>query len=188
MFQYEFMRNAFLVGTALSIVSALVGYYVIVRHQAFAGEALSDMAFTGATKRYWRIDYNSSSLAVKPQIGEIFLGSKFSVTYRHKYGGTFGTKYANIQQETWDGGQSAYNQYASKKRTWRLTFPILGTTLKASFDDWFDSVRGSLRPFMMSLDAGVTWALVRVTEDQINYAENSANYWETSLTFIEQLD
>ena len=48
MFQYGFMRNAFLVGTALSIVSGLVGYYVVVRHQAFAGEALSDVAFTGA--------------------------------------------------------------------------------------------------------------------------------------------
>jgi zinc/manganese transport system permease protein len=48
MFQYEFMRNAFLAGTALSIVSGLVGYFVLVRHQAFAGEALSDVAFTGA--------------------------------------------------------------------------------------------------------------------------------------------
>ncbi|MGP8079888.1 MAG: metal ABC transporter permease [Dehalococcoidales bacterium] len=48
MFQYDFMRNAFLAGTALSIVSGLVGYYVVVRHQAFAGEALSDVAFTGA--------------------------------------------------------------------------------------------------------------------------------------------
>jgi zinc/manganese transport system permease protein len=42
------MRNAFLAGTALSIVSGLVGYFVLVRHQAFAGEALSDVAFTGA--------------------------------------------------------------------------------------------------------------------------------------------
>jgi zinc/manganese transport system permease protein len=48
MFQYAFMRNAFLAGTALSIVSGLVGYFVILRRQAFAGEALSDVAFTGA--------------------------------------------------------------------------------------------------------------------------------------------
>ncbi len=48
MFQYGFMRNAFIAGTALSVVSGLVGYYVVVRHQAFAGEALSDVAFTGA--------------------------------------------------------------------------------------------------------------------------------------------
>jgi len=32
----------------LSIVSGLVGYYVIIRRQAFAGEGLSDIAFTGA--------------------------------------------------------------------------------------------------------------------------------------------
>ena len=48
MFQYGFMRNAFLAGTALSIVSGLVGYFVLLRRQAFAGEALSDVAFTGA--------------------------------------------------------------------------------------------------------------------------------------------
>jgi zinc/manganese transport system permease protein len=32
----------------LSIVAGLVGYFVVLRHQAFAGESLSDVAFTGA--------------------------------------------------------------------------------------------------------------------------------------------
>jgi zinc/manganese transport system permease protein len=32
----------------LSVVAGLVGYFVVLRHQAFAGEALSDVAFTGA--------------------------------------------------------------------------------------------------------------------------------------------
>lgn len=48
MFQYDFMRQALLVGSILSVVAGLVGYFVVVRHQAFAGEALSDVAFTGA--------------------------------------------------------------------------------------------------------------------------------------------
>lgn len=48
MLQYGFMRNAFLAGTALSVASGLVGYFVLIRRQAFAGEALSDVAFTGA--------------------------------------------------------------------------------------------------------------------------------------------
>ncbi len=45
---YDFMRQALLAGTILSIVSGLVGYFVVLRHQAFAGESLSDVAFTGA--------------------------------------------------------------------------------------------------------------------------------------------
>jgi zinc/manganese transport system permease protein len=42
------MRQALLAGTILSMVAGLVGYFVVVRHQAFAGESLSDVAFTGA--------------------------------------------------------------------------------------------------------------------------------------------
>lgn len=45
---YPFMRQALLAGTMLSLVAGAVGYFVVVRHQAFAGEALSDVAFTGA--------------------------------------------------------------------------------------------------------------------------------------------
>src|SRR5205085_7159572 len=48
MLQYDFMRQAFLAGTTLSLVAGLVGYFVVLRHQAFAGESLSDVAFTGA--------------------------------------------------------------------------------------------------------------------------------------------
>jgi len=48
MFHYGFMRQALLAGTILSIIAGLVGYFVVLRHQAFAGESLSDVAFTGA--------------------------------------------------------------------------------------------------------------------------------------------
>lgn len=48
MLQYDFMRQALLAGTILSIVAGLVGYFVVLRHQAFAGESLSDVTFTGA--------------------------------------------------------------------------------------------------------------------------------------------
>jgi zinc/manganese transport system permease protein len=37
-----------LAGTILSVVAGLIGYFVVLRHQAFAGESLSDVAFTGA--------------------------------------------------------------------------------------------------------------------------------------------
>lgn len=48
MLHYDFMRQALLAGTILSVVAGLVGYFVVLRHQAFAGESLSDVAFTGA--------------------------------------------------------------------------------------------------------------------------------------------
>src|SRR5260370_22211918 len=42
------MRQAVLAGTTSSVVAGLVGYFVVLRQQAFAGESLSDVAFTGA--------------------------------------------------------------------------------------------------------------------------------------------
>jgi zinc/manganese transport system permease protein len=48
MLSLDFMRYAFLSGTLLSIVSGLVGYFVVLRYQVFAVEALSHVTFTGA--------------------------------------------------------------------------------------------------------------------------------------------
>jgi zinc/manganese transport system permease protein len=48
MFAHEFMRNAFLAGTFVALACGLVGYYVVLRAQVFAGDALSHVAFTGA--------------------------------------------------------------------------------------------------------------------------------------------
>ena len=48
MLSLDFMRSAFLAGTMLSILSGLVGYFVVLRYQVFAVEALSHVTFTGA--------------------------------------------------------------------------------------------------------------------------------------------
>jgi zinc/manganese transport system permease protein len=48
MFAQEFVRNAFLAGTAIALASGAVGYFVVLRAQVFAGDALSHVAFTGA--------------------------------------------------------------------------------------------------------------------------------------------
>ncbi len=48
MFGQEFVRNAWLAGTAIALASGLVGYFVVLRAQVFAGDALSHVAFTGA--------------------------------------------------------------------------------------------------------------------------------------------
>lgn len=49
LFSYDFVQNAFLAGTMVAIVAAIVGYFVVLRAQAFAGHALSHIGFAGAT-------------------------------------------------------------------------------------------------------------------------------------------
>ncbi len=48
MFAQEFMRNAFLAGTFVGAACGLVGYFLVLRAQVFASDALSHVAFTGA--------------------------------------------------------------------------------------------------------------------------------------------
>jgi zinc/manganese transport system permease protein len=48
MFAHEFMRNALITGSVVGIACGLVGYFVVLRAQVFAGDALSHVAFTGA--------------------------------------------------------------------------------------------------------------------------------------------
>lgn len=48
MLTHEFMRNAYLAGTFVALACGLVGYFVVMRSQVFAGDALSHVAFTGA--------------------------------------------------------------------------------------------------------------------------------------------
>lgn len=43
------VQNAFIGGTIVAIVAALVGYFTVLRAQAFAGEAMTDIGFAGAT-------------------------------------------------------------------------------------------------------------------------------------------
>src|SRR5438067_739657 len=47
--RYDFVQNAFLAGSLIAIMAATIGYFVVLRAQAFAGEALADIGFAGAT-------------------------------------------------------------------------------------------------------------------------------------------
>lgn len=49
LFRYDFIQNAFLAGTLVAIVAAIIGYFVVLRAQAFASHALSHIGFAGAT-------------------------------------------------------------------------------------------------------------------------------------------
>lgn len=48
MFAHEFMRNAYLAGTFVALACGAIGWFVVLRAQVFAGDALSHVAFAGA--------------------------------------------------------------------------------------------------------------------------------------------
>jgi len=49
MFAYEFMNNAFAAAGIAAVVSGIVGFFLVMRGQTFAGHALSHIGFAGAT-------------------------------------------------------------------------------------------------------------------------------------------
>jgi len=49
MFTYDFMQNAFAAAGIVAVVGGLVGFFLVLRAQTFAGHALSHVGFAGAT-------------------------------------------------------------------------------------------------------------------------------------------
>ena len=49
MLEYDFMRNAFAAAGVAAVVSGLVGYFLVLRGQTFAGHALGHVGFAGAS-------------------------------------------------------------------------------------------------------------------------------------------
>jgi zinc/manganese transport system permease protein len=49
MFEYDFMVNAFAASGIIAVLAGIVGYFLVMREQTFAGHALSHVGFTGAT-------------------------------------------------------------------------------------------------------------------------------------------
>jgi zinc/manganese transport system permease protein len=49
LFYYAFMRNAYLAGTLVALVAGIVGYFMTLRGQSFAGHSLANVGFAGAT-------------------------------------------------------------------------------------------------------------------------------------------
>jgi zinc/manganese transport system permease protein len=47
--QYDFMQNAYAAGTIVALVSAVVGFFVVLRGLSFAAHALAHIGFAGAT-------------------------------------------------------------------------------------------------------------------------------------------
>jgi zinc/manganese transport system permease protein len=66
MFAYQFVRNAYLAGTFIALACGLIGWFVVLRGQVFAGDALSHVAFTGAVA--------AAAFGIDPRIG-LFIGT-----------------------------------------------------------------------------------------------------------------
>src|SRR5262245_49299460 len=49
LFDFAFMRHAFMAGTLVGITAGIVGYFVVLRRLAFAAHALAHIGFAGAT-------------------------------------------------------------------------------------------------------------------------------------------
>ena len=49
MLEYDFMVNAFTAAGIVAVVAGIVGFFLVMRGQTFAGHALSHVGFTGAT-------------------------------------------------------------------------------------------------------------------------------------------
>jgi zinc/manganese transport system permease protein len=53
MFAYHFMVNAFRAGTVVAVVAGAVGWFMVLRRQAFAGHTLAVVGFPGAAGAVW---------------------------------------------------------------------------------------------------------------------------------------
>jgi zinc/manganese transport system permease protein len=49
MFTYDFMQNAFAAAGIVAVLSGLIGFFLVLRAQTFAGHALAHVGFAGAT-------------------------------------------------------------------------------------------------------------------------------------------
>jgi len=53
LFEFPFMVNAFRAGTIVAVVAGAIGWFMVVRRQAFAGHTLALVGFPGAAAAVW---------------------------------------------------------------------------------------------------------------------------------------
>ncbi len=51
--EFHFMRNALLAGTIVAVLASLVGWFMVLRRQSFAGHTLAVVGFPGAAGAVW---------------------------------------------------------------------------------------------------------------------------------------
>ena len=66
-FHYHFMQNAIIAGTIVAVIAGIVGYFMVIRNQSFAGHSLANVGFAGAT--------GAALFGVSPLIGLFISGT-----------------------------------------------------------------------------------------------------------------
>jgi zinc/manganese transport system permease protein len=66
MLSYAFMRNALLAGTIVALVAGVIGYFMVLRRESFAGHTLANIGFAGAA--------GAALVGVSPIVGLIAFG------------------------------------------------------------------------------------------------------------------
>ena len=51
--EFHFMRNALMAGTIVAVLAAVIGWFMVLRQQSFAGHTLSVVGFPGAAGAVW---------------------------------------------------------------------------------------------------------------------------------------
>jgi zinc/manganese transport system permease protein len=96
MFSQEFMRNALLAGTFIALACGVSGWFVVLRGQVFAGDALSHVAFPGALA--------AAAAGVDERIGlfvaTIAVGAGIGLLGQRSFAGGRGTSGATPAEDT----------------------------------------------------------------------------------------
>jgi zinc/manganese transport system permease protein len=64
---YHFMQNAYLGGTLVALTAGIMGYFMVLRSQSFAGHSLASVGFAGAT--------GAVLFGIPPIVGLFFAGA-----------------------------------------------------------------------------------------------------------------
>ncbi|MEI8632701.1 metal ABC transporter permease [Vibrio sp. PP-XX7] len=74
MFDYSFMRNAWLATTFIALLAGPIGYFLVLRGQSFAGHALAHLGFTGASASIFLGVTPFSGALIATVIGGVVIG------------------------------------------------------------------------------------------------------------------
>lgn len=128
-----------------------------------AANYLSYITFGPYTRLYWKFIFDGT-LTDEPSVGNLFLGSSLDFTFPCEYG----AKLADSSFETTVGralsGTTRASQAIGGKRLFDLRFTLLSDAWATQYRTFHDTIRGDLRPFYFSPDAGVTFYWVRLVK------------------------
>jgi len=76
MLHYEFMRHAFAASALVAVLAGPVGWFLVLRGQAFAGHALSHVGFAGAAAALWLGMPPLAGMIIAALLGGVAMGQE----------------------------------------------------------------------------------------------------------------